>query len=577
MPLQPGTTLGPYEILSPIGAGGMGEVYKARDTRLDRTVAIKVLPENVAADPDLKQRFEREAKTISSLNHPHICTLHDIGSQDGIDFLVMEYLEGDTLGQRLQKGAMPLDQALQVAIQIADALDKAHRQGITHQDLKPGNIMLTTAGAKLLDFGLAKLKPVEAAGGLTAMPTQSAGLTAAIMHVDPPPISTLQAMAPPALDDTVKTCLAKDPEDRWQSAGDLGRQLKIIQGASQPSVAVPVVPAAQRASWRQAMPWMLATLVVGSLITGLAVWSLTRSPTPRLERFAVPPPAPLTVAVSFANRSIAISPDGTRVVYTATGGNPLQLDVRAVEELAATPLEISNAQVFGPFVSPDSAWVGFFDNRGDILKKVSILGGPAVTICSLGSNLRGASWGEEDTIIFGTQTPSGLWRVSSNGGEPEELTTPDEEQGQANHAWPHILPGGRAVLFTILTGGSIDSAQIALLDRDTGEQSVLVPGGSNPHHSPTGHIVYGVGGTLRAVSFDLDRLAVTDPNPVPVLDGIFTKDSGAADFDLASDGSLVYVAGQGTGVGERTAVWVDRQGNELPLNVPARQHFGPRL
>ena len=175
MPLDVGTQLGPYEILAPLGAGGMGEVYKARDTRLDRTVAIKVLPEHVASDPDLKQRFEREAKTISSLNHPHICTLHDIGSQDGIDFLVMEYLEGDTLAQRLEKGALPLEQALRVAIEIADALDKAHRQGITHRDLKPGNIMLTTAGAKLLDFGLAKLKPVEATGGLTALPTQSAG------------------------------------------------------------------------------------------------------------------------------------------------------------------------------------------------------------------------------------------------------------------------------------------------------------------------------------------------------------------------------------------------------------------
>ncbi len=294
MPLQPGTTLGPYEILSSIGAGGMGEVYKARDTRLDRTVAIKVLPEHVASDPDLKQRFEREAKTISSLNHPHICTLHDIGAQDGIDFLVIEYLEGDTLAQRLEKAALPLDQALKVAIEIADALDKAHWQGITHRDLKPGNIMLTKSGSKLLDFGLAKLKMPEQAGGLTALTTQAAPLTqqgailgtvqymapeqldgkdadartdifafgailyematgkkafegrghasliAAIMHVDPPPISALQTLSPIALDEIVKTCLAKDPDDRWQSAGDLGRQLKIIQGGSQPGVSLPV-------------------------------------------------------------------------------------------------------------------------------------------------------------------------------------------------------------------------------------------------------------------------------------------------------------------------------------------------
>ena len=281
MPISPGTRLGPYEIVAAIGAGGMGEVYKARDTRLDRTVAIKVLPEHVAADPDLKQRFEREAKTISSLNHPHICTLYDIGSQDGIDFLVMEYLEGDTLAQRLEQGALPLDQALQVAIEIADALDKAHRQGITHRDLKPGNIMLTKAGAKLLDFGLAKLKPVGI-GTDSALPTMSAGLTAegailgtlqymapeqlegsdvdartdifafgttvyemvtgskaftgksqasligSILKDEPSPLTELQPVSPPALDRVVKKCLAKDPEARWHSAHDLHDELQWV-------------------------------------------------------------------------------------------------------------------------------------------------------------------------------------------------------------------------------------------------------------------------------------------------------------------------------------------------------------
>ncbi len=281
MPLQPGTTLGPYEILSPIGAGGMGEVYKARDTRLDRTVAIKVLPEHVASDPDLKQRFEREAKTISSLNHPHICTLHDIGTQDGIDFLVMEYLEGDTLAQRLEKGALPLDQALTVAIEIADALDKAHRQGITHRDLKPGNIMLTKAGAKLLDFGLAKLRKPGTLGaeGFSTATTQSepmtargtllgtlrymapeqlegkeadartdifafgatvyemvtgqrafagesqASLIAAILERQPVPMSTLQPTTPPEIERLVKKCLVKDPDDRWHSSHDLAARV----------------------------------------------------------------------------------------------------------------------------------------------------------------------------------------------------------------------------------------------------------------------------------------------------------------------------------------------------------------
>ena len=308
MPLTTGTRLGPYEILSPIGAGGMGEVYKARDTRLDRTVAIKVLPEHVAADPDLKLRFEREAKTISSLNHPHIRTLHDIGEQDGIDFLVMEYLEGDTLAQRLEQGALPLDQALKVAVEIADALDKAHRQGIVHRDLKSGNIMLTKSGAKLLDFGLAKLQPAGTALGESAFPTKSASLTqegtilgtlqymapeqlegqdadtrtdifafctvvyemvtgrktfegksqasliAAIMHVDPPALSTLQAITPPALDPLVKTCLAKDPDERWQSEGDVGRQLRMIrEGGSQTITALRSPPTARRSSTRVAV------------------------------------------------------------------------------------------------------------------------------------------------------------------------------------------------------------------------------------------------------------------------------------------------------------------------------------
>ena len=324
MPLIPGTTLGPFQIEAPLGAGGMGEVYKARDTRLDRTVAIKVLPEHVANDPDLKQRFEREARTVAALNHPHICTLHDIGTQDGIDFLVMEYLDGQTLAQRLEKGALPLDQALTIAIEIADALDKAHRQGIVHRDLKPANIMLTAAGTKLLDFGLAKLKaPTEAGAGLTALPTQSAGLTAqgtilgtlqymapecldgneadarsdlfsfgsilyemvtgkkafegegqaslisAIMTADPPPMSTLQSMTPPALDHVVATCLAKKPDDRWQSAGDVGRQLTwIIEGGSQPSVASSVTVASRRAGWRQAMPMAAAAAALAALVGG---------------------------------------------------------------------------------------------------------------------------------------------------------------------------------------------------------------------------------------------------------------------------------------------------------------------
>ena len=339
MALAPGVRLGPYAIVSALGAGGMGEVYKARDTRLDRTVAIKVLPEHVASDPELKQRFEREAKTISSLNHPHICTLYDVGREGDTDFLVMEHLEGETLAQRLTKGALPLDQALQTAIQIADALDKAHRQGITHRDLKPGNIMLTKAGAKLLDFGLAKLRPGGAAGavGLSEAPTMSSPLTGAgsilgtfqymapeqlegqeadartdifafgavvyemvtgkkafegksqasligaIMHSEPTPISNLQPVSPPALDRVVKKCLAKEPDRRWQAASDLHDELQwITEAGPQVGLASSAVDAiaVPRTAWRRARPLALASLVtaVGVGIVGWSLWPASSEP-----------------------------------------------------------------------------------------------------------------------------------------------------------------------------------------------------------------------------------------------------------------------------------------------------------
>src|SRR6266487_3536315 len=310
MSLSAGTKLGPYEIQAPLGAGGMGEVYRARDTRLERTVAVKVLPDHLSCDPESRQRFEREARTISSLNHPHICTLYDIDTQDGIDFLVMEYLEGQTLADRLQKGALPSEEVLEIGIEIADALDKAHRQGIVHRDLKPGNIMLTKAGAKLMDFGLAK--PAEAAfiaSASVGTPTLSnrltvegtivgtfqymspeqlegkeadvrsdifafgavlyematgqkafsgksqASLIAAILDAEPPAISTIQPMTPPALDRVVKTCLAKDPDDRWQTAHDVMLQLQwIAEGGSQAGVAAPVV---KRRKNREHLAWSL--------------------------------------------------------------------------------------------------------------------------------------------------------------------------------------------------------------------------------------------------------------------------------------------------------------------------------
>ena len=415
----------------------------------------------------------------------------------------------------------------------------------------------------------------EMVTGRKAFKGQSqASLISAIMSGDPPPMSSLQVMSPPALDQIVKTCLVKDPEGRWQTAGDIGRQVQwVTESGSQPSVTLPVATAApQRARWRRLMPLVAAGLV-GGIIIGIAVWSLTRPGLPApgpLARFVVntPPNGPLRV--SLGQPDVAISPDGTRIVYQSTAGGR-QLYLRQLPEIEATPLR-GTLGANHPFFSPDGEWVGFYEGRTG-LKRVSILGGPPVTICDcdVGLGLRGVSWGPDDTIVFSGVGRTELWRVPMVGGEPEVLTTVDPEQGETSHLWPEVLPNGRAVLFTAWSG-SDESSRIAAVSLETGEVTYLVPGGSHPHYSPTGHIVYGVGGTLRAVAFDADRLEVTS-NPVPVLEGVNTKGSGAANFALADNGSLVYVTGAGAGGGaQRSLVWVDREGREEPLATPLQAY-----
>ena len=420
MALSPGTRLGPHEILSPIGSGGMGEVYKARDTRLDRIVAIKVLLEHLAESLERKARFEREAKAISQLNHPHICTLYDVGEQDGVDYLVMEYIEGETLAEKLKKGALPLDKVLEYGIQIADGLDNAHRAGIVHRDLKPANVMLAKPGVKLLDYGLARVladatvpvsseaptqqkdltdgqsiigtlaymapeqlegKPSDARTDIFAFGAllyemltgrkaftgeSQASLIAAILEREPPPISSLEPMSPPALEQTVNTCLTKDPEDRWQGAGDLGRQLKIIRGGSQTSEAATVVRMPRRLS----LPWMLAFFLVVGVLLGLMVSSLTSPPasTPRpLVRFDVSPPAGTTLQVAINSPDVAVSPDGRRIAYIAGASTERYLYVRELDQIEGTPI-VEAPQHFDPFMSPDSEWIGFVDERDFTLK-----------------------------------------------------------------------------------------------------------------------------------------------------------------------------------------------------------------
>ena len=633
MPLASGTTLGPYEILSPVGAGGMGEVYKALDTRLDRTVAIKVLPEHVAADPDLKQRFEREAKTISSLNHPHICTLHDIGSQGGIDFLVMEYLDGETLAHRLEKGALPLDQALQVAIEIADALDKAHRPGITHRDLKPGNIMLTTTGAKLLDFGLAKLKPGHDAPVGVSAPTVSAGLTGegailgtlqymapeqlegkeadartdifafgalvyeiltgdrafqgsgqasligAILKDEPLAPSTRQPMTPRSLDRVISLCLAKDPDDRWQSAGDLRRELQWVT-TERVSDAAPGATA-RRAGVPGVREWLGLTMavVLAVAVTWLTVVMLRDSASSVTSLSLNLPDGYSLSSRSAFSIPMTISPDDRRLVYSASDGDgAVQLYVREMEAFDARPI-LETEGGYAPFFSPDGQWVGFVASGS--LMKVSVTGGSVVTIAEavVGAGFGGASWGPDDQIVFAPTGSSGLFVVPATGGVPESLTTPDAEAGELSHAAPQVLPGGNAVLMTMRAGVDPDATRVEELSIDSGARQVIVENGVNARYATTGHVIYaggrGLRGALWGVPFDLDAAEVTGP-PVRVLETVRANINGFAYFTVTDSGALVYAPDSGKQVSDELML-VDAAGRTRTLAEAGSDYRFPRL
>jgi eukaryotic-like serine/threonine-protein kinase len=632
MALSPGTKLGPYEITGAVGAGGMGEVYRARDTRLGREVAIKVLPEAFAKDAILKGRFEREAKTISSLNHPNICTLYDVGNQDGTEYLVMELLEGENLAQRLARAPLSIPETLRVGMEIADALERAHRQGIVHRDLKPANVVLTKSGAKLLDFGLAKPSPLAAGSGssLSAMATHvsptrpvtregtivgtfqymspeqvegreadarsdifalgavlyemvtgkrafegksSISVASAILEKEPEPISRVQPMTPPALEHVVKTCLAKDAEERFQTAHDVRLQLRWISEGGNRVAAAPV---AARQTVRRHV-WM-ATTALFALTTGfLSVAYFRARPaqsTQPVARFASFLPAGKTLALA-NHPSLALSPDGGMVAYAAEGDGLTQLYLRPMDQLEGFPLNGTDG-ASSPFFSPDGQWVGYFAEGK--LKKVSVRGGPSAILAEAPDN-RGACWAPDDTIVFTPSTPVGLSRVSAAGGTTQVLTTPDAAQGERTHRWPEVLPGGKAVVITIGSLGSSDyylDAKLAVLSLSTGKITPLPVAGTNAHYSPSGHLVFAAQGGLFAVPFDLHRLEVTGA-AFPVLEGVMLDaGTGAVHYALSRSGSLAFVPGSPQGVSVPLS-WVSRQGVPQPLAAPARPYGDPHL
>jgi serine/threonine protein kinase len=627
MAILPGRRLGPYEILSAIGAGGMGEVYKARDTRLDRIVAIKVLPAHLADRADLRERFDREAKTIASLNHPHICTLYDTGHQDDIDFLVMEYLEGETLSQRLAKGALPMQQVMQYAIEISDALDKAHRKGITHRDLKPGNIMLTKSGAKLLDFGLAKLKQnVAPATPESQFPTMKSAITgegtilgtlqymapeqveakevdartdifsfgavvyematgkrafegktqasliAKILEIDPQPISLLKPMTPPALDRVVKKCLTKEPEKRWQAAGDICDELKwISEGGMQAGVAA--APITSRGS-RERLVW---SVTVGVLVAGLALGAfefVQRTPQPaQTTRFFVSPPEMQSLArtgtvTTGSTAPLSVSPDGRRIAFVA--GSPdgkYLLWVRSLDTLTAQSLAGTEG-ASSPFWSPDGTALGFFASGK--LKKIDVSGGPAITLSDAPDN-RGGTWSREGVIVFNPGNRTALQRVPVSGGVPASATV--LAQGEVGHYRPSFLPDGKHFLYRGATGSEA-SGPIYLGSLDSPERKLLLTADASNAVYTEGYLLFLRETTLMAQPFDLRRLVLTD-SAFPIAENIQTQGNfpPSGVFSASENGVLAYQGG-GTAANSQL-IWFDRTGKQIGvLGVPALAYSG---
>ena len=605
MPLFPGTHLGPYEITGPLGSGGMGEVYRARDTRLERTVAIKILPAQFSSEPVRKQRFEREAKTISSLNHPHICTLHDIGHQDGIDYLVMECVEGETLAKRLEKGPVPLDQVLQFGAQIADALDKAHRSGIVHRDLKPGNIMLTPTGAKLLDFGLAKpALPLATAATLTAAAKQSPvteqgtiigtfqfmspeqvegkevdgrsdifslgavlyemltgrrafegksqlSVASAILEKEPAPISSVKPMTPPALDHAVKKCLAKPPDERWQSASDLASELVWITESNGQATGAAFGEAPGKTRRRAA--WLIAGVLAGAAIVGAARWPSSKPPE---EAMYFPAPMP------FSARDIAVAPNGHTIAVIAylESARRNALWVYELGSQSASHLADTEGANF-PFWSPDNRSIAFFADGK--LKKVEVSGGPVQTVCDAPSG-RGGTWNKDGVVVFTPDARSGvaLYRVSASGGTVTTVSNLDKSRGELSHRWPMFLPDGTHYLYmaTNFAGQkSVDAIFVGSLDSN--EKRFVVEATANAAYAEPGYLLFYRDKALFAQRFDLKRFALTG-EPTTILNDIqYQPQVKRAVFGASEKGVLAAQSGVGVALSE--LLWFDRKGKEV--------------
>lgn len=625
MRLNPGTRLGPYEVISPLGAGGMGEVYRAKDTRLGRDVAIKVLPQHLSQNPEVHARFEREARTISSLNHPHICTLHDVGREGDIEFLVMELVDGETLAQRLEKGALPVTEVLRLGIQIADALDRAHRAGIIHRDFKPGNVMLTRSGAKLMDFGLARPTGMGGAAGtsgvtlahLSHSPTVAAPLTAegtivgtflymapeqlegketdvrsdlwafgcvlyemitgrrafegksqasligSIMHSTPAPLETAAPMAPPQLDALIRACLTKDPEERIQTAHDVKLQLTwIAQAGSHPSVAAPVLPV-KRGLSGETIAWAVAGIAI--LAAGFFGWRALAGGGgggSTTEQIRFTIPIPGPVVALDMPR---ISPDGRIVAFSAQDSlNRTMVWVRPLNSLAANPLPGTEG-ANPPFWSPDSRFLGFVADGK--LKKIAVAGGPATVVCDAPTGSDG-SWGSKDVILFDGRPGDPILRVNAAGGIATKAMVGDST---FDAGWPAFLPDGRHYFFTALKRNGPPEIMLGTLGDTVGRALGMT--GSRVEHSPDGYVLFARERTLLAQRFDA-RAMKLQGEPFPVAEDLPVAGNALANFTVSRNGVLVYRA---TGEVQNRLAWLDRTGREVAEVAPAADYRAPAL
>jgi hypothetical protein len=614
MSLQAGTRLGTYEVVEPLGAGGMGEVYRANDTKLGRQVAIKVLPSALAGDAQYMARFTREAQVLASLNHPNIAAIY--GVEGGA--LVMELVEGVTLAERIAAGPLPIDEALPIARQIAEGLEAAHERGIMHRDLKPANIKITPQGlVKLLDFGLAKAAEESPAvpGSASMSPTLSLAMTQAGMilgtaaYMSPeqargkpvdkradiwafgvvlyemlvgrqlfgggetitdtlasvvketPDWNALPGNTPPHIRRTLERCLRKDPKTRLRDIGDVRILL------DEPFEAPAATP--RRPSW---LPWAIAGVLAAGLAVVAIAWRPRQPAQKPLMRLNVELGADGALARVSGGNTLALSPDGTRLAVTFRGTDgKVRLGTRLLHQSQVTPLSATD-NASDPFFSPDGRWIGFFADRR--LKKIAVEGGATVTLCDAVTG-RGASWGDDGNIVAALSPTVGLLRVSSAGGAPMPLTKLN--QGERTHRWPQVLPGSGAVLFTAHTGaGNYDDASIEVVSLKTGERKTVQRGGFSGRYLPSGHLVYVHENTLFGVRFDLGRLAVVG-SPVPVLEDMNRAGGPGGDFAISQTGAFVYVTGTGGATQGWSIFWMDSAGKTQPLHATPGSYREPRF